>query len=111
MSVIQKWFTEVWDELAVYVFTLVCVYLGDYILHGTRPEVGWLPFGASMIVAVIICLFVEVMQGKADTVEKKTAKKKGIARRLLLSGLAGLSAQAIIPVMIKSLMASIGVQL
>ena len=100
-----------WDEATVYVFTVVCVFLGDYILHGARPQVGWLPFVASLVVAVLVCLAVETMQGSADTPEKKIAKKKGFPRRVLFSGVAGLASQAVVPVLVKSLMASIGVQL
>ena len=107
----KGWLGRHWDEGAVYAFTLLCVFLGDYILHGTRPVVGLLPFLASLVVAVLICLLVEVMAGNPDTEVKRSAKRNNLPKRFLLSGLAGLASQAVIPVVLKSLMASIGVQL
>lgn len=100
-----------WDDAATYFFTVICVVFGDYILHGTRPDLGWFEILGSLISAVLICLAVEVMQGRADTEVKKNAKKKNLPKRLLLSGLAGLTSQAIIPVMINKLVSSIGIEL
>ena len=110
MNGINSFAKRYWDEGSVYIFTVACVFLGDYILHGTRPEKGWLPFVASLVVAVVICLAVEVMTGVADTDAKRTAKRRNLPKRFLFSGLAGISSQAVIPVLLKSFLASIGIE-
>jgi len=107
---IEYIFRRYWDELAVYIFTVLCVFLGDYILHKTRPEVGFLPFLSAIVVSGLICLGVEVMAGKVDTDAKKIAKRNNLPKRLLLSGLAGVASSAVVPAMVKTAMAAIGVE-
>lgn len=100
-----------WHDPAVYGFTVVCVFLGDYILHGTRPEIGWLPLTGACVSSVIICGVVELFRGKVDTPEKRAGKKKTFTARVVVSGLAGLGSSAVIPVLIKKFMGTIGVDL
>lgn len=100
-----------WDDILVYLFTVVCVIFGDFILHKTRPELGWVEITAALISAVLLCIGVELMQGRTDTDSKRAAKKKNFPKRVLISGLAGLASQAIIPVMIKAVLSSIGIEL
>jgi hypothetical protein len=58
-----------------------------------------------------VCLAVEVLSGAPDTDIKKAAKRKNFPKRMLISGLAGTASGAILPVMIKTFMASIGINL
>ncbi len=111
MITFKTWFRRYWDEAAVYLFTVLCVFLGDYILHKTGPEIGVLPFLAAIVVSALICLGVEILSGKADTEEKKAAKKRGLPKRILMSGLAGIASSAVVPAMVKTAMASIGIEI
>jgi len=100
-----------WDEAAVYAFTVVGVFLGDYILNKTKPEWGCLQLGAALFVAAVLCLVVDLMAGIPDTEVKKAAKKKNFQKRMLFSGVAGIASGAVMPVVVKSVMASIGIQI
>lgn len=106
---LAKFCKKYWDEAMVYAFTIPCVFLGDYIMHKTRPEVGWFPFLSSVVVSAIICLAVEVMTGN-DTVEKRLAKRRNLPKRLLFSGVAGVASSVIVPSLVKSVMASMGIE-
>ena len=110
-NVFQKWLSRYWDEVAVYAFTVLCVFLGGYILHGEVPEHGWLPVVAALVVAGILCLAVEVLSGTPDTPEKIAAKKKSWPKRMLFSALAGLGSGAIVPALVKIAARSMGIEL
>lgn len=110
MATLKTWFHRYWDEAAVYLFTVICVFLGDYILHKVPPEVGTLPFLSAIVVAALVCLGVDVMSGKVDTEEKKTAKRRNLPKRVLMSGLAGLASSAVVPTMVKTFLGAIGVE-
>lgn len=110
MPTLKTFARRYWDEVAVYLFTVLCVFLGDYILHKTGPEVGFLPFLAAIVVAALICLGVDILSGKVDTEEKKAAKRKNLPKRLLMSGLAGIASSAVVPAMVKTFLASIGIE-
>ena len=110
-NVFEKLLDNYLDDAIMYGLTVLCVFLGGYILKGTHPETGFIPILSAMVSAVLLCLLVEVLTGTADTPEKKAAKKKAWPRRLLLSGLAGLASGSIIPVAIKAMFAPLGINL
>ena len=105
------WLGDRWHGPAVYIFTVACVYLGDYILHKTRPEQGWLPILAACLSSVIICGVADLLRGRADTPEKKLGRKKAFTARIVLSGLAGIGSSAVIPVLMKQFLGAVGVDL
>jgi hypothetical protein len=115
---VKTWFdgfkssvSKYWHDTAVYGFTVVCVFLGDYILHRTMPDPGLLPIVAALVVAVIICAVVDLMKGKADTPEKIAGKKRNFTLRIVSSGLAGIGSSALIPVLIKQFLGTMGIAL
>lgn len=110
IKALDRFVKRYWDEAAVYAFTVLCVFLGDYILHKTRPEVGWLPILGALVASALICLAVEVLTGVADTEVKKAAKRRGFPKRMLISGLAGTASGAVVPVLVKTFMSSIGIE-
>lgn len=110
MKTIDRLIRRYWDEAAVYAFTVLCVFLGDYILHKTRPEIGFLPMLSAIVVSALICLAVEVWSGAPDSEEKRAAKKRNLPKRILFSGLAGVASSAVVPAMVKTAMAAIGVE-
>ena len=110
-NILQKWWDDYADEAMVYGLTVLCVYLGGYILKGDKPVAGWLPLLGALVVAILICLLVEVMTPAADTPERLAAKKKAILKRLLISGLAGLASGSVIPAAIKAMLAPLGIEL
>jgi uncharacterized membrane protein YraQ (UPF0718 family) len=107
----EKWFEAHLDESMVYGLTVLCVFLGGYVLRGERPELGLIPLIATLVVAVLVCLLVEVLTGRADTPEKLKAKAKALPKRLLISGLAGLASSSVIPAAIKGILAPLGIDL
>ncbi len=110
MKALDRFVKRYWDEAAVYAFTVLCVFLGDYILHKTRPDVGFLPMLSAVVVAALICLGVGVMAGNPDTEEKRKAKKNKLPKRILFSGLAGAASSAVVPAMVKTAMSAIGIE-
>jgi len=107
----KKWFSRNWDELAVYGFTVLCAFLGDYIIHKTPLQLGWLPVLAAMVSAAVIVLAVDIMQGVANTPEKLAGKRSNFKKRMLISSLAGICAGTVIPALAKSTLASIGISI
>jgi len=98
-----------WHDVVVYAFTVVCVFLGRYILDGTRPELEWLAVTASLVVALIICLAVDVLSGAMDTATSKLGKRKRFPKRMLVSALAGVASSAVIPALIRFMFRPVGV--